>query len=673
MINKKRILIFDFWKLLALLLIIYTYFGGVQLKAEARVYFTEGSISPQCGSCDHPNYDYFKEVHFDSPFQGQIFYPGSPIHIKGYIKTNEKASYRCKVGGKWTWGKVTGALFNMILGKDINGVSNNVSCTTIWATKCTSGSYPHIGIIKRNDYVLNSGGGNIQHVGNEESHKSSNGRIYFDKTFTIPVDWANNDNNSEKTDYLRIYPVFSTCNSQDIGVNIGSFYLPINIRPNKINGQCAIGHYYCLKGNSINHHYNSSSSTYTWQCQGVNGGTTARCVQRLAINGRCALIHNQCNRGASRDIPDTSTQWRWQCVGTNGGSNITCSEDKPTLSFTANPNPVNYNTASNLRWTTSHVQSCYASGAWRGWKSNTGGSQSTGPLTSSKTYSLECWNSQGNSTGRKTVTVNVNRVNGQCASRHNQCNRGASQDIPDTSTQWKWQCLGTNGGSNITCSEDKPTLFFTANPSSVDYGKTSNLSWTTSHVQSCYASGDWRGWKSNTGGSQSTDSLTSSKTYSLECWNSQGDSTGRKTVTVNVNAVNGECNNEDAKTYDCHATSFTKGIFCNKGTPNPTKPIFPNKGTSTTWQCLGLNGGNNDTCTASVQAITSGKCGSANGQSFYTRPTSNLCNNGTPSTLNYNSNTSKWTWTCSGNCKTSVNCSANKKEQKTEDWTEVAP
>lgn len=77
----------------------------------------------------------------------------------------------------------------------------------------------------------------------------------------------------------------------------------------------------------------------------------------------------------------------------------------PTLSFTADNTNLSYNTATNLRWTATNVTNCTASNGWSGGKSNTGGAESTGNLTSSKTYVLSCSGGGGSIT--QQVTVNV--------------------------------------------------------------------------------------------------------------------------------------------------------------------------------------------------------------------------------------------------------------------------
>lgn len=76
----------------------------------------------------------------------------------------------------------------------------------------------------------------------------------------------------------------------------------------------------------------------------------------------------------------------------------------PTLNFAASPSSVAYNSAATLSWNAANVSSCTASGAWSGTKP-LAGSESTGLLTASKTYTFTCTGAGGSAT--KSVTVSV--------------------------------------------------------------------------------------------------------------------------------------------------------------------------------------------------------------------------------------------------------------------------
>jgi hypothetical protein len=86
----------------------------------------------------------------------------------------------------------------------------------------------------------------------------------------------------------------------------------------------------------------------------------------------------------------------------------------PTVTLSAAKNPVDYNSATTLTWTTANATSCTASGDWSGGKSATGGNESTGNLTTAKTYTLTCSNGVVDS-APSSVTVNVNSAALSCS------------------------------------------------------------------------------------------------------------------------------------------------------------------------------------------------------------------------------------------------------------------
>src|SRR5688500_12153353 len=74
----------------------------------------------------------------------------------------------------------------------------------------------------------------------------------------------------------------------------------------------------------------------------------------------------------------------------------------PSMSLTANPTSVASGGSSTLTWNSTNATSCSATGAWSGTKGPSG-SQSTGPLNTSSTFSLSC----GGPNGTASVSVQV--------------------------------------------------------------------------------------------------------------------------------------------------------------------------------------------------------------------------------------------------------------------------
>lgn len=167
------------------------------------------------------------------------------------------------------------------------------------------------------------------------------------------------------------------------------------------------------------------------------------------------------------------------------------SDPPPTVNLTAASTNLDYNTSTTLTWVTTDATSCTASNGWSGSKSASGGSESTGNLTAGKTYSIQC-TGPGGTSGASVVTVSVG-------------------------------------------SEPAPTVTLVASDETPSYNTAVNLTWIVSgNASSCTASGNWSGSKSTGGGTESTGSLTSSKTYSVQCTGPGGDS-NIASVTVNPN------------------------------------------------------------------------------------------------------------------------------------------
>lgn len=182
--------------------------------------------------------------------------------------------------------------------------------------------------------------------------------------------------------------------------------------------------------------------------------------------------------------------------GTVTGTGNACKGNPPTLTFGANPTSVYAGATSTLTWTvTGTADSCWASGAWTGWKAFSPGAH-TEVVTvgsSTATYSIECWNS-GASSGIQNAVVTVTAA-------------------------------------------PAPGLTLSASPTTINLGGTSTLSWVVSgSADSCIATGAWSGNKSPTAGSyQLNVSPIINSIYNLECWY-KGSSSGIKTATVNIAA-----------------------------------------------------------------------------------------------------------------------------------------
>jgi hypothetical protein len=85
---------------------------------------------------------------------------------------------------------------------------------------------------------------------------------------------------------------------------------------------------------------------------------------------------------------------------------VTNASPAPTVTLTAAPTIVTSGGSSTLTWSTTNATSCTASGGWSGDKS-TSGSQNTGALTATTSFTLNCTGNGGSAQSSVTVTVSV--------------------------------------------------------------------------------------------------------------------------------------------------------------------------------------------------------------------------------------------------------------------------
>ena len=189
------------------------------------------------------------------------------------------------------------------------------------------------------------------------------------------------------------------------------------------------------------------------------------------------------------------TKYTLSCTGSGGtvsdGVVVMVSSTLPTADIKTNgadgPITVASGSAVTLSWTSSNTTSCSVSpGGWTG----TSGSQSSGALSASTTYTVSCTGSGG--TASDQVVVNLSST-------------APTADI---------KANGSDG------------------PITVASGSAVTLGWTSSNTTSCSVSpGSWTG----TSGSQSSGPLSASTTYTVSCTGSGGTATDQ--VVVNVSST----------------------------------------------------------------------------------------------------------------------------------------
>jgi len=191
-----------------------------------------------------------------------------------------------------------------------------------------------------------------------------------------------------------------------------------------------------------------------------------------------------------------------------------------------------------------------------------------------------------------------------------------------------WNCNGTNGGSNVSCS--------IAN-------------------NSCNVNGGWSTYSCPTACGLAASTITRTCTNPAPAGTGvtcSGSALVSCAATASCGGGGGANCGPAAKTYLSSEDRYS-GRFCSSGNPVPESPAFPSRGGSVTWTC------HSDSCTASRSSYSneSPVCGSS-ATADLTRaktlmPSSGLCNKGilgadissygvTPD------GTNRWYWTCSG-------------------------
>lgn len=251
--------------------------------------------------------------------------------------------------------------------------------------------------------------------------------------------------------------------------------------------------------------------------------------------------------------------------------------DIPVTALSATPSaPIQPGQTVTLSWTTTNSPtSCTASGDWSGTKS-LAGSQVIGPLTTQKTYTyvLTCANSAGTSNdtaavvvvpnppdvslivspssafvgGASTISWYVSNSPTSCTASGDWSGTKVATGRTSTGTfstarQYSYGLVCSNAGGKGTATPatvdvttpSAPAITLTASPISIKSGSSSNLTWkVANNPTSCTASGDWTGSKSTAGGTQSTGTLSTVKTYTytMTCSNAGGTNTASTSVSV---------------------------------------------------------------------------------------------------------------------------------------------
>ncbi len=237
----------------------------------------------------------------------------------------------------------------------------------------------------------------------------------------------------------------------------------------------------------------------------------------------------------------------------------------PTVDLTVNPGVIQQGNSAVLSWTSTNADFCTASGGWSGTKS-TFGSETVSPTTNAN-FTLTCFNSQGQVSDSVSLSViaqplptvsltanpgSVTQGNSSVliwnTSNADTCTasggwsgtktlQGSETVTPSINTTFTLTCSNARGQASDSVTvfvnqlQNFPTVNLTANPTSINQGNSSVLSWSSSNADTCTASGGWSGSKSLSGSQTVTPSVNT--TFTITCFNSRGQASDSVTVFVN--------------------------------------------------------------------------------------------------------------------------------------------
>ncbi|WP_323696857.1 InlB B-repeat-containing protein [Thiorhodovibrio litoralis] len=220
------------------------------------------------------------------------------------------------------------------------------------------------------------------------------------------------------------------------------------------------------------------------------------------------------------------------------------------------------------------------------------------------------------------VTV-LTQPTGQTCTVSNDSGSNVMADVSNVSVTCatNTHAISTNpgAGGSISCT-----------PNPVPEGEDSEC---TATPNSGYSFSSWGGACSGSTNPCTLSNVTEAKTVSATFESTGGGGGGGGGGTPSP--INGRCGSAEGEAFAVAPSSN----LCSAGTPSAVSGTGP-----WSWTCQGQYGGTDANCTATTAEVD-GRCGSASGATFATRPSSGLCASGTAGAI---AGTGPWFWNCSG-------------------------
>ncbi len=171
----------------------------------------------------------------------------------------------------------------------------------------------------------------------------------------------------------------------------------------------------------------TGSGPWNWTC--IATSSTANCSASITATDSCGTAQGSitssqpsgaaaCSVGAFSDTADTGTSWNWNCGA------LSCFSNKPALP-------------------------CGGSWVWNGlnWDDFPVG----GTLLPTLPVSIS---TPPSGALTSPITCPAVAINGACGATNNLCASGTLNDTADIPTEYRWECLGSGGGTDdLNCSE----------------------------------------------------------------------------------------------------------------------------------------------------------------------------------------------------------------------------
>ena len=370
----------------------------------------------------------------------------------------------------------------------------------------------------------------------------------------------------------------------------------------------------------------------------------ANCGAASGMAVKTAPVQDLCATGDVTAVSGNGP-WRWSCKGRNGGITVSCAapldavvtEKTPAQKTDANAkSPVVEDGLCGSANGTSTEHPPLANLCAKGMVSRVSGN---GPWT---------WACSGMNGGTAAACLAPRKSDGVCGTANgvgndempmaDLCNAGYASAVTGNGP-WNWTCSGLNGGAPVTCSA--------APKRDAVCGEASLLG---QH-------------EAPTNGLCSVGKPTVVSGNGPWLWNCEG-SNGGSTVSCMTNvSVNGGCGSANGVAVP----EAPENDLCTSGKPSRVTGLGP-----WTWNCVGIDGGNTESCTAprgeaavakheskpsaksnaaasvksSAKAAAVAKndlCGAASELAALEAPTTDLCKEGEASSV---SGSGPWTWSC---------------------------